>query len=155
MRHHVEAAGGSPHLTVANSTWCPDQFPKFDQSAREKYMGDITERFHGGDLFSRLASKRTKRERDIPRIKTWMIDRGRHGATSYECSVALNIRHQTCSARFTDLKTEEYGCFLVELLNQDGKQVSRPTDTGSPAGVWIANPRFSPAALDGQTTALA
>lgn len=117
---------------------CPlddDDEPDLFKSPR-----DITKNYHGGDPFSQEAAVRTERSKanDIARIKAWMILRGRRGATSYECRLALGMSHQTCSARFTDLKTKEWGCFLIPLLTSKGVQVRRLTDTGSPAGVWIA-----------------
>lgn len=102
-------------------------------------MTDTTERYHGGNKFSTAANKKTghNKEKDFARIKDFVRSQKR-GATSYEVEVALDMRHQTCSARFTDLKTEKHKHFLRPLLNGAGTQVTRPTDTGSPAGVWIA-----------------
>ena len=73
------------------------------------------------------------------RIMKWVRARGNIGATSYECRIGLRMLHQTCSARFTDLKKKEFGPFLIKLLDHSGNQVRRLTDTGTPAGVWVAN----------------
>ena len=99
---------------------------------------DITRHYHGGNEFSRAANERTRTRKDdnIERIKEFVLG-AKEGRTCYEAEVELGMLHQTCSARFTDLKTEEHGCFLKPLMGEDGKQTARPTDTGSLAGVWF------------------
>lgn len=53
---------------------------------------------------------------------------GLHGASCDEAEVALGLPHQTCSARFKDLKDEG----LIETLGE-----VRKTRTGSRAIVYI------------------
>lgn len=61
-------------------------------------------------------------------ILAFIRSRGVDGATCDEVEVALGMSHQTCSARFTDLKIARHIETLGEL---------RPTRTGSPAIAWV------------------
>jgi hypothetical protein len=60
----------------------------------------------------------------------------RIGTTCEEVELELNMRHQTVSARRTDLRTSGYTEYL---LNGDGTPAMRLTTTGSPAHVEIAS----------------
>ena len=60
------------------------------------------------------------------------------GRTSDEVELALNMSHQTCSARFRDLSTCEPP-LIIKLLEW-GEPVKRKTRTGRNAQVWISNP---------------
>lgn len=53
---------------------------------------------------------------------------GPAGATCDDAEVALGLAHQTCSARFRELKQ-------VQLIVQAGR---RPTRSGRAADVWVA-----------------
>jgi hypothetical protein len=90
---------------------------------------DITENYHRGNQYSQAAHKRAKRSKagDLMRILKVLFENPR-GLTCDEVEVLLGMRHQTCSARFTDMKK----------FNWIVKCGSRLTRTGSPAGVWRA-----------------
>jgi len=87
---------------------------------------DTTRAYHGDNPYSSVASERTDKERDLRRIYFALVACHPEGMTSDECEILLGIPHQTCSARFTDMK--RYG--WVEWCG------TRKTRTGSPAGVW-------------------
>src|SRR5262245_54605023 len=59
---------------------------------------------------------------------------GPSGTISEEVEKILGMRHQTCSARRTDLRASGYTTYLLE----NGKKVQRLTTAGSPAYVEIA-----------------
>jgi hypothetical protein len=90
---------------------------------------DITANYHRGNPYSEAAQQRTKRNKagDLIRILKVLFEYPR-GLTCDEVEVLLGMRHQTCSARFTDMKK----------FNWIVKCGSRLTRTGSPAGVWRA-----------------
>ena len=67
---------------------------------------DITHNYHGGNQQSVAANKRTNKARDRARIYAHIHTCGMYGSTSDECEVALDMGHQTCSARFTDMKCD-------------------------------------------------
>lgn len=64
----------------------------------------------------RAATQDTSREayasiqEDLPTIRmsvlSWVRDQGAHGATCDEAEVALRLSHQTCSARFKELRDD-------------------------------------------------
>ena len=57
------------------------------------------------------------------------------GATSEETEFALGMRHQTVSARYTDLRTWGY---ITYWRDSAGIKMQRPTTTGSAAYVHIS-----------------
>ncbi len=63
------------------------------------------------------------------KIFEFIKQRGKHGATCDEAEVHLGMRHQTASARFTELKKSKR---IKETCR-------RPTRTGRPAGVCVVN----------------
>ncbi len=91
---------------------------------------DITRNYHGGNTESVEANKRAgiNKSRDRWRIVEFMVTRGRYGATCYEAEEALGMSHQTCSARFSDLKKDR-------VLSVNG--IRRPTNTGCLAAVCV------------------
>ncbi len=91
---------------------------------------DITHNYHGGNPESLEANRRTSRNKDRDRawIVKFLMERAAHGATCYEAEVELGLLHQTCSARFSDLKKDH-------VIAPNGQR--RPTDTGSPAAVCV------------------
>ena len=89
---------------------------------------DITRNYHRGNPQSTEANKATRKSQDRARIIEFLHGRGDYGATSYEARIALGMRHQTCSARFSDLKR------AVAIIETG---VLRPTDTGSKAAVCV------------------
>jgi hypothetical protein len=60
------------------------------------------------------------------------------GRTSDETECALGRAHQTISARYTDLRAEDY---IMRLLDSAGNQVKRMTRQGSPADAHILTQR--------------
>jgi hypothetical protein len=70
---------------------------------------DITANYHRGNPQSVEAHNSTPRHlRAAQRaeIYTYVFACGDHGCTSDEAEIALDMPHQTCSARFTDLKKD-------------------------------------------------
>lgn len=89
---------------------------------------DITANYHGGNQFSHEAFESTPEERrrhDRLRILSFLRATG--SATCDEAEVALDMTHQTCSARFSDLKK------AGQLEPTGDKRVTR---SGRNAGVW-------------------
>src|SRR5215467_13043603 len=73
-------------------------------------------------------------------ISAFVLERGLDGATSDEVEAALNLSHQTCSARFTDLKRD--GVIIeIKKLQHDGllrdESPTRLTKRGKPAAVCV------------------
>ena len=91
-------------------------------------------------------TRRAAREQNAPRklaqldaILAFIRRRGLHGATCDEAEVELGLSHQTCSARFYDLKElPPNGLGLIETLGE-----VRKTRTGARALVYIV-PRSAP-----------
>jgi hypothetical protein len=71
-------------------------------------MKDVTGNYHGGNEESREAFELLgeSAEADRRRILGLARRRGTHGVISDEAEVALNLRHQTCSARISELKRD-------------------------------------------------
>jgi len=88
-------------------------------------MTDITRNYHGGHPRSEEANAQTDKHRDTMRILKVLHDR-RHGMTCDEMEIELGMLHQTCSARFSDMKRMGW---IV-------KCGERPTRTGCKADVW-------------------
>jgi hypothetical protein len=72
-------------------------------------------------------------------------ERHPYGTTSEEVEQILEMRHQTCSARRTDLRASGYTTYLVVK----DVRVRRATSTGASAYVQIATPRGIAAIRDG------
>jgi hypothetical protein len=68
---------------------------------------DITRHYHRDNPRSAEAnpSERAK-SRDCNRIRVFLFHRQRHGAICEEAERALNMIHETCSARFSELKRD-------------------------------------------------
>lgn len=68
-------------------------------------LKDITENFHGGDPFSIEAHQSVVPVKAIQRqqIKAYLATRA-DGATCEEVEIALDMSHQTCSARISELR---------------------------------------------------
>lgn len=62
-------------------------------------------------------------------VYEYIKSRGRKGSTCDEAEIALNLRHQTASARFTALRKRD------EIMDSGER---RPTRSGRKAIVWIA-----------------
>lgn len=68
---------------------------------------DITRNYHGGNPRSIAANPRgMAKSRDRKRIVEFLYGCGTHGAICEEAETALGLKHQTCSARFSDLKKD-------------------------------------------------
>ena len=66
---------------------------------------------------------------DRRRVYDLLVERGDEGATDDEIEQALNLPHQTASARRNGLRDDGW-------VVDSGR--TRPTRTGSPAVVWVA-----------------
>jgi hypothetical protein len=93
---------------------------------------DITRNYHGGNPQSAAANRRTRKNRDRARIYAFLYRRASLGATCDEAEVALDMTHQTCSARFSDMKRDEV---IIETNER------RLTRSGSWAAVCIIAPQ--------------
>jgi hypothetical protein len=89
-------------------------------------MDDSTLHYHGGNPYSTKAHRNTDKNRDLFRLYRLLHERYPGGLTSDEAEVLTGMLHQTCSARFTDMKRY----FWIEHCG------TRPTRTGNLAGVW-------------------
>lgn len=87
-------------------------------------MNDICTNNHGGNAESVAASRTTNRLRDRNRIIVHLASVP--DATCDEVEVALEMNHQTCSARFSELKAAG----LIEPTTR------RKTRTGAMAMAW-------------------
>jgi hypothetical protein len=85
---------------------------------------DVCSGRHGGNTNSLEANRTTDKARDIAAVLRFM--RSVPDATCDEVEVALNMKHQTCSARFCDLKR----CGHIRPT------VRRPTRSGCMAQAW-------------------
>ena len=90
---------------------------------------DVTYNYHGGDPYSDEANKHTDKDPAYGRILGLMA-RHPNGMVSDNASSILGIIHQTCSARFTDLKIRG-----VLVKAGEGK-----TRRGRRAGAWRLAP---------------
>jgi len=61
------------------------------------------------------------------------------GTICEDCERGLGMRHQTASARRTDLRASGYTTYLVDPVTK--QELRRPTSTGSPARVEVATPK--------------
>jgi hypothetical protein len=91
---------------------------------------DITRNYHKGNKYSQEAFRSAtpqKKANDKMKIRAMMLRVGpKRGVTSDEAEVELNMPHQTCSARFSDMKRDD------ELVHVG----ERETRTGNKAGAW-------------------
>lgn len=93
----------------------------------EPDLFDICAKNHGGDECSKNANLVTSKTRDRLRIISYLS--AVTDATCDEAEIALGMNHQTCSARFSELKMEG---FIVSTSK-------RPTRTGCMAKAWALN----------------
>jgi Fic family protein len=93
-------------------------------------MVDITQNYHRGNPESVKAHRRSRlnAERDRTRILRLVGARGAEGLTCDEAERLLGLSHQTCSARFSELKRDK-------LLAPTG--TLRPTRSGAKARVMV------------------
>ncbi len=88
---------------------------------------DICARNHGGNELSKKANRQTTKLVDRLIICGWIKTSG--DATCDEVELALGMNHQTCSARFSELKRDG----LIEPT------VKRKTRSGCLAQAWRIN----------------
>ena len=88
---------------------------------------DICARNHGGNECSKQANRVTAKAKDRNRIIAHLLFGT--DATCDEVEIALEMNHQTCSARFSELKREG---IIVPT-------VKRATRTGCKAQAWRIN----------------
>jgi len=90
---------------------------------------DITRGFHKGDRYSDAAHDSIVGKKELMAVKIRMLmmatDPGR-GVTSDEAEIALGLSHQSCSARFTQMKKDKELVRVAERLTQHGRM----------AGAW-------------------
>lgn len=92
---------------------------------------DITKNYHKGNPQSKEAFKRLKREaaeRDKQYIERAILRHGSRGLICDEAERVLGIKHQTASARFSEMVKEGRIIRTEEV---------RPTRSGCPARVHI------------------
>ena len=85
---------------------------------------DICSKHHGGNAQSTAANAKTNKTRDAARILALLEAVG--ASTCDDVEMALGMSHQTCSARFSDLKR-------AGLIEPTAKQKTR---TGCLAMAW-------------------
>jgi len=98
---------------------------------------DITANYHGGSPNSVAANKRATNNKrvDRQRIVSALRRNRRRGLTCEEIEIKLGMKHQTASARLTDLKRAGD----VTVIGRRG------TLTGSPAGINFLTSELAPA----------
>lgn len=69
------------------------------------------------------------------------IRKSTNGMTCDEVEIALDMPHQTCSARFRDLAKCEPP-FIIKKKGLDGNGLKRGTRTGRGAFVWVVNDKL-------------
>jgi len=96
---------------------------------------DITDNYHGGNPESIEAKELSRKnaERDRLRIMRLAGLRGPRGLTCDEAEVLLALSHQTCSARFSELKRDRL------LL---ATRLTRPTRQEAQARVMVVRQGF-------------
>jgi hypothetical protein len=101
---------------------------------------DITRNFHGGNVESAAAKELNRKQASQQRARITAIAKRRRkqGVTCDEAEQLLNMPHQSCSARFTELKRD--GVFVPA-------SITRPTRHGGNARVML----FSDAAASNTT----
>lgn len=89
---------------------------------------DITEGNHGGNPESAEANKRTNKGADSERLAAWYRARGARGGYMELAATELKMRHQTVSARQSDLKR-------LGVLFKTTQRTR--TSSGAQAGVYV------------------
>jgi hypothetical protein len=94
----------------------------------EPDLFDICARYHRGNDCSERAGLATEKSLDRARILSYL--QTVTDATCDEVEIALGMNHQTCSARFSELK----------MTGRIVKTTRRPTRTGCLAQAWMPGP---------------
>lgn len=84
---------------------------------------DICRANHGGQEDSEAANRVTNKSVDREKIKDWLAGR-KDGGTCDEAEVELKMPHQTCSARFSELKSDNEIEFLGKRKTRSGCNAS-------------------------------
>jgi len=82
---------------------------------------DVCARYHGGNAESVEANKRVDKQQCITRILAFMASKADRSTYVKEIIRELNMKHQTASARLTELKADG----VVIPLVKDGQRVKR------------------------------
>jgi len=84
---------------------------------------DITSNYHGGDAESIAAHEAIKEFKGAShrRILSFGFAQGALGMTCDEAEIALNLKHQNCSARFSELKKSRQILWTGETRKTRGK----------------------------------
>lgn len=111
-----------------------DQFDfPFEEEPEDALDDDICRNKHGGEQYSeaanedvhpRKANQRGRIVAHLDKVGALICD---------QCAVQLGMPTQTCSARWSELKRDGT---IVPVFGPDGKQATRPTRQGKPAGVY-------------------
>lgn len=101
-------------------------------------MNDPTADRHGGNPESQAAGASIEPEWIRRRVRRYVETRGYIGATCDEIEHALDLRHQTASARITELKRRG------DLIDTGRR---RPTTSGRAAAVYVTRGNSGAAAL--------
>jgi len=78
------------------------------------------------------------------RIYSYILEQNYLGATCEQVEMALNLSHQTASARITELRTHRTHGGRITYLMDGSKKVRRATLSGRSANVYVAVPPLSP-----------
>lgn len=111
-----------PPLPPPKTVWVPTE-------------DDICRNYHGGNPESEEANEETIKSKDRRRIIDALFAAGLRGLTCDELEVLLGMRHQTCSARCSELLRD--GVIVRKPTGLDGTYMRRPTRTGCQAAVLI------------------
>jgi hypothetical protein len=109
----------------------PKDHPELDFSA-----DDVCRNYHGGNEESEEANLDTQKLRDRKTLYDAIKGSGSHGCICDELEVIFGMRHQTCSARLSELKRDHW--ITIKVDPATGVKFRRPTRSGSMAAVLIA-----------------
>jgi hypothetical protein len=105
----------------------------FESTREERIYADICRNNHGGEYFSENANEGTAPVREIQRGRIIAYFETVKDSTCEEAEKALSLRHQTCSARFSELKRD--GMITAVFIQKD-QRAYRLTGSGKEAGVY-------------------
>jgi hypothetical protein len=95
----------------------------------EAMPDDITANYHGGNPES-VAANEVVRPNKVAmqrQIYEWIPPRGKSGATCYEVEKALDLKHQTASARMSEMKLpgSEFHIFWNGMKRSTGASTAK------------------------------
>lgn len=97
-------------------------------TTQQDLLFDICANRHRGNANSITANERKRASKDLDRERIVALLRRDPGLTCDDAEERLGLSHQTCSARFSELKR-------AGAIRAVG---TKPTRTGSPATTWEA-----------------